>query len=77
MGNLDLRMMERYPTPQDELCKDRVLDGPDSGEKGSKGGPYMNCNPCIQDPVLTNVRYPIPGKQGERGALVGVDGATR
>ena len=23
------------------LCEDRVLDGPASGEKGSKGGPYV------------------------------------
>jgi len=28
-----------------ERCEDRVLDGPASGEKGSKGGPYMYCNP--------------------------------
>ena len=26
-------------------CEDRVLDGPASGEKGSKGGPYKYCNP--------------------------------
>ena len=26
-------------------CEDRVLDGPASGEKGSKGGPYMYCDP--------------------------------
>ena len=26
-------------------CEDRVLDGPASGEKGSKGGPSMYCNP--------------------------------
>jgi len=26
-------------------CEDQVLDGPASGEKGSKGGPSMYCNP--------------------------------
>jgi len=27
------------------LCEDRVLDGPASGQKGSKGGHYKYCNP--------------------------------
>jgi len=26
------------------LCEDQVLDGPASGEKGSKCGPYKYCN---------------------------------
>ena len=26
-------------------CEDRVLEGPASGKKGSKGGPYKYCNP--------------------------------
>jgi hypothetical protein len=26
-------------------CEDRVLDGPASGEKGSKGRPYKYCDP--------------------------------
>jgi len=26
-------------------CEDRFLDGPASGEKGSKGGSYKYCNP--------------------------------
>ena len=26
-------------------CEDRVLDGPASGGKGSKVGPYTYCNP--------------------------------
>ena len=31
--------LESYPA-REEACADRILDGPASGEKGSKGGPY-------------------------------------
>jgi len=30
------------PVPAHAPCQDRVLDGPTSGEKGSKGGPYCH-----------------------------------
>jgi len=32
------------PQPPRGGCEDRVLDGPVSGEKGSKGEPYVSCN---------------------------------
>ena len=33
------------PSTAVSSCEDRVLDGPASGEKGPKGGPYKYCNP--------------------------------
>ena len=42
-GFKDLRTENGNETARQS--EDRVLDGPASGEKGSKGGPYMNCNP--------------------------------
>ena len=49
---LPLRICANYCAPCQPLlrwcvcvCEDRVLDGPASGEKGSKGGLYKYCNP--------------------------------
>ena len=37
LGAMLVCVLFRPPLPVERLCEDRVLDGPASGEKGSKG----------------------------------------
>ena len=44
-GRFELQRRKVKEFVERVICEDRVLDGPASGETGTKGGPYMYCNP--------------------------------